>query len=257
MYAMDTTYTLGYYTTDLAELVFRSMSRQSWAYPKGESGETPYYDTALATKEFIQNLVGQAGWEVGSGGKLYKEGKALEITFTIAGGTTDHPAYNMFLQAESLLEDCGFTITIKNDASALKKLATGDLAVWAAAWSSTVDPDMYQVYHKDSNATSTKNWGYNVILNDQTGEYMEEQLIITKLSQYIDQARETDVQSERAAIYALALDEVMKLAVELPTYQRNDCVAYNPSLIDYNSLNSNPTAFAGVIDKLWELDYVD
>ena len=267
MYAMDTTYTLGYYTGDLAELVFRSMSRESWAYPKGESGETPYYDTSLATKEFIQNLVGQAGWEVGNGGKLYKDGKALDITFTIAGGTTDHPAYNMFLKAEELLEDCGFTITVKNDASALKKLATGGLAVWAAAWSSTVDPDMYQVYHKDSNATSTKNWGYDTILNDQTGDFAEEQLIIDELSLYIDQARETMIQDCgnhsaeqdccRTAIYAKALDEVMKLAVELPTYQRNDCVAYSPALIDYKSLNQNPTAFAGVIDKLWELDYVD
>ena len=61
----------------------------------------------------------------------------------------------------------------------------------------------------------------------------------------------------RTAIYAKALDDVMKLAVELPTYQRNDCVAYNPSIIDYKSLNSDPTAFAGVIDKIWELDYVD
>ena len=267
MYAMDTTYTLGYYTGDLAELVFRSMSRESWAYPTGDAGENPYYDTGLANKEFIQELVGLAGWEVGSGGKLYKEGKALDITFTIAGGTTDHPAYNMFLKAEELLEECGFTITVKNDASALKKLATGDLAVWAAAWSSTVDPDMYQVYHKDSNATSTKNWGYDTILDDQTGDFAEEQLIIDELSQYIDAARETMIQDCgnhsdekdccRTAIYGKALDKVMELAVELPTYQRNDCVAYSPSLIDYKSLNQNPTAFAGVIDKLWELDYVD
>ncbi len=257
MYAMNTEHTLGYYTGDLAELVFRSMSRASWAYPSGDAGETPYYDTSLATKDFIQDLVGQAGWEVGSGGKLYKDGKMLEVTFTIAGATQDHPAYNMFLDAEKTLEDAGFTITVKNDASALKKLATGGLAVWAAAWSSTVDPDMYQVYHKDSNATSTKNWGYNTILNDQTGDFAEEQDIIEQLSERIDAARETMIQSERAAIYAEALDLVMDLAVELPTYQRNDCVAYNPALIDYSTLNQNPTAYAGVIDKLWELDYVD
>ncbi len=256
MYAMDTSYTtIGYYSEELAEPVYRSMSRQSWAYPKGEAGENPYYDPSLATKEFILELVGKAGWTVGAGGKLYKEGKTLEVTFTIAGGTTDHPAYNMFLAAEELLEDCGFTITVETNPSALKKLATGDLAVWAAAWSSTVDPDMYQVYHKDSNATSTKNWGYDVILRDQTGEYREEKLIIDQLSAYIDMARETMIQEERAEIYALALDEVMKLAVELPTYQRNDCVAYNHLLIDVDSLNDTPTAFAGVIDKIWELNY--
>lgn len=257
MYAMDTTYTLGYYTSDLAELVFRSMSRESWAYPEGKAGEEPYYDPSLATKEFILNLVGKADWVPGSGGKLYKDGKSLELTFTIAGGTTDHPAYNMFMKAEELLEECGFTITVKNDTSALKKLATGGLAVWAAAWSSTVDPDMYQVYHKDSNASSTKNWGYDTILNDQQGDYAEEQLIIEELSEKIDQARETMIQSERKAIYAEALDLVMQLAVELPTYQRNDCVAYKPTLIDYKSLNQNPTAFTGVIDRIWELNYVD
>ena len=162
----------------------------------------------------------------------------------------------MFIAAEEILESYGFVVTVKNDPSALKKLATGNLEVWAAAWSSTVDPDMYQVYHKDSNATSTKNWGYDTIFADQDGkQFYDEQQIIEDLSKLIDEARETTVQSKRADIYGEALDLVMDLAVELPTYQRNDCVAYT-TVIDANSLNQDPNAFSGVIDRLWELNYV-
>ena len=47
----------------------------------------------------------------------------------------------------------------------------------------------------------------------------------------------------------------MKLAVALPTYQRNDCVAFNKDIIDAATLNQNPTANAGVTDRLWEVNY--
>ncbi len=253
MYAMDTSLTISYYTEALADLVFRSMSKESWAYPEHAD---VYYNPGEA-EEKIPQLLDEAGWVMGSGGVRYKEGKKLELTFTIAGGTTDHPAYDMFNAAETILEKYGFVIEVKNDPSALKKLATGGLAVWAAAWSSTVDPDMYQVYHKDSNATSTKNWGYDTIFADQSGEqFYDEQQIIEELSELIDDARETTTQSVRKNIYADALDLVMELAVELPTYQRNDCVAYT-SVIDATSLNQKPNAFSGVIDRIWELDYAD
>jgi peptide/nickel transport system substrate-binding protein len=161
----------------------------------------------------------------------------------------------MFMAAEEFLDKCGFDVTVTKDVSALKKLATGDLQVWAAAWSSTVDPDMYQVYHKDSKATSVKNWGYPTILNDSTDQFLEEQGLIDELSTYIEEARKTNDQQTRAEIYEQALETVMELAVEMPTYQRKDCVAYNKDVIDAASLNQNPTAFAGVIDRIWELDY--
>ena len=55
---------------------------------------------------------------------------------------------------QALLEECGWKVNIEPDINALTKLSTGSLAVWAAAWGSTIDPDMYQVYHKNSTATS-------------------------------------------------------------------------------------------------------
>jgi peptide/nickel transport system substrate-binding protein len=93
------------------------------------------------------------------------------------------------------------------------------------------------------------------MLNDSTDQFLEEQGYIEDLSLLIEEARETNDQKTRAEKYEEALEIVMQLAVELPTYQRKDCVAYNKDVIDAASLNQNPTAFEGVIDRIWELDY--
>ena len=148
-----------------------------------------------------------------------------------------------------------FDISISTDATALRKLASGGLAVWAAAWSSTVDPDLYQVYHKDSKATSIKNWGYETILADNTDQFIYEKGVINDLSAKIEEARETLNKWERTAIYAQALDLIMDLAVELPTYQRKDLVVYNKDVIKAASLNQDANAYEGVYDRLWEVDY--
>ena len=114
---------------------------------------------------------------------------------------------------------------------------------------------MYQVYHMDSTAGSTNNWGYNAILNDSTGKYYREKAIVEELSGVIDLARETLVEEERIAHYAKALDLVMDLAVELPTYQRSDLFAYNTNIIDVNSLTpaSELTPYNGPMSRIWEV----
>lgn len=255
MKAMNTAMIVSdYYTEQLAEVIYRPMSLESWAYPKGV-GE--YANIAMTrTKSEIQALVESADYTMGADGIYVKDGKKLEITFTIAGESVDHPAYDMFQDAASFLNTCGFKISVTTDITALKKLATGGLTVWAAAWSSTIDPDLYQIYHKDSKATSVKNWGYSTIYADTTGQFSYEQTIIDDLSELIEAGRATLDQNERMEIYAEALDLIMELAVELPTYQRNDLVVYNRTVIDASTLNPNPTSTAGVYDRLWEVNYL-
>jgi len=255
MKAMDTaSIVTGYYTEALADVIYRPMSKLSWAYP---DDCTEYEDIAYTTvKDDIHKLVTKADWTMGGDGIYEKNGKKLKITFTIAGETTDHPAYEMFQDAAKFLNSCGFDVSVTTDITALKKLATGGLEVWAAAWSSTVDPDLYQVYHKDSKATSIKNWGYETIFADTTGEqFGDEQYAITELSRLIEEARQTLDEGIRAEKYAEALDLIMSLAVELPTYQRNDLVVYNKNVIDASTLNQNPSANEGVYDRLWEVNY--
>ncbi|MBE7077773.1 MAG: hypothetical protein E7377_03600 [Clostridiales bacterium] len=254
-----------YYTDKLADVIYRPMSNTSWAYP---SDAEAYYELTTEKAE-IQALVESAGknggntWTLKDGLYTNQKGETLSIVFTIAGETTDHPAYEMFQDAAKFLNECGFDVSVTTDITALKKLATGGLEVWAAAWSSTIDPDLYQVYHKDSKATSIKNWGYETIFADNGQQFGYEQTIINNLSEIIEKARATlnegedfEEEGSRKWYYADALDMIMDLAVELPTYQRNDLVVYNKTVINAATLNQNPTANAGVYDRLWEVDYV-
>lgn len=138
----------------------------------------------------------------------------------------------------------------------MKKLANGELQVWAAAWGSAIDPDLYQVYHMDSNATSVRNWGYREIKKNQT-LYSYEYNLIEQISDKIDAARETLVQNERAEIYAEALDLILDLAVELPTYQRKNMFVYNKNKIDVSTMvpASQCTPYQSPLAFLWKVDY--
>ena len=180
----------------------------------------------------------------------------LDYTFTIAGGSQDHPAYKVFQDAMQLLNRHGFAVKVETSATALTDLTAGKLEIWAAAWSSTIDPDMYQVYHKDSMATSVNNWGYKYIKANKN-LYSTEWGIIQDLSDLIDAGRSTLVQSDRASIYSEALDLVMELAVELPTYQRKDMTAYDLAIIDENTLTpeSERSPYNGLFARIWEVNY--
>lgn len=260
-----------YYTEQYSEELYRPTSKTNFLnendttgaltspYVSGFTDLMPESKTEGITYQYtpeadtIKSLVESAGY-VEKDGKYYKNNKMLSLTFTIAGETADHPAYNMFVDAAEFLNDIGFDITVKNDRQALIKLATGKLAVWAAAWSTGIDPDLYQIYHKDSKASNTKNWGYETIMNNKT-EFAEENALLDYISAEIDTARSNLNEQFRTIHYVNALNGIMELAVELPTYQRHDLAVYNKEVINPSSLNQNPTANAGVLFKIWELDY--
>lgn len=260
MTAMDVSRVLQYYTGGLAEVIYRPMSKVSWAYPTDAQDYYPYVSHDAAVNEVKKYISKSGGYQM-RGGVLAKlndrTGKwdELKYTFTIAGAETDHPAYLIFLEAEKVLEECGFDVTVKPDATALSKLSNGSLAVWAAAWSSTIDPDMYQVYHKESQAQSVKNWGYPYLITEQNGT-PEEIKIIDELSALIDEGRSVNDMTIRADIYSRALNKVMELAVELPVYQRKNLFVYRKDVIDSSTVNQNPGAYDGILSRLWEVSFI-
>ena len=252
MHAINTQYAVDYYL-GYSDKITRPMTKASWAYPD-EADEAGQYYAFDITGAKSEQLVIDAGYTKNDMGVYQKDGHTLKYTFTIAGDTTDHPAYQSLKIAADILNERGFDITVTTDINALKKLNRGDLTVWAAAWGAGVDPDMYQVYHMDSTAGSTENWGYGAIKNN-TDKYATEYDIIKDLSNIIDLARQTLDTDKRADYYAQALDLVMELAVELPTYQRSDLFAYNTNIIDVNSLTpeSELTPYNGPMSKIWEV----
>ena len=253
MHAINTEYAVEYYL-GYSYSIYRPMTMASWAYPDDNGGGKQYYafDETGATSE---QLVKDAGYTKNADGIYQKGNDVLDYTFTIAGDSTDHPAYNSLKRAAEILNAHGFKIEVKTDINALKKLNNGDLTVWAAAWGAGVDPDMYQVYHIDSTAGSTANWGYRAIRKNAGGKYDTELGLVKELSDIIDAARETLDEDIRKEYYAQALDIVMELAVELPTYQRSDLFAYNSNIIDVSTLTPKEelTPYNGPLAKIWEV----
>lgn len=268
MTAMNIEDVRAYYSEGMAELIYRPMSKLSWAYPEGttsyyykdyaeEVQDLPIEQREAAAKELraaeIRDLVEGEGYKLVNGKYTkMKNGRQtpLKFTFTVAGETNDHPVYMIFKNASEFLNELGFDITVTHDSQALVKLANGNLEVWGAAWSSTIDPDMFQVYHEYSTATSIRAWGYPYLLSKGTAE---EQNIIHELSLQIELARQTTDQAERTEIYSDALDLVMELAVELPVYQRKNLFAYNKTIIDETTLNPNASAYEGLLSRIWEV----
>lgn len=182
-------------------------------------------------------------------------GQKLKYTFTIAGANlTEHPTYATFNNAARILNATGWDIEVRPDSYALTKLATGSLTVWAAAWSSTIDPDMYQVYHRNSRATSVLNWGYREIKAQQSSPIHSGNFALVKqLSDKIDAARKLLEKDDREPIYKDALNLVMQLAVELPVYQRDNVYLFNPKVIDGDTLDKSKSAYSNPLSRIWEV----
>ena len=258
MCAMDTSLALSYYSVGTAENIYWPMSTVSWAYPKDELGNNDRLNerdypavnfNRESAKANIQRYMDAAGVSAGD--------SKLKLKFTIAGADlTDHPTYLTFRAAADLLNEMGWDIEVVPDTQALTKLTTGSLAVWAAAWGSTVDPDMYQVYHKNSTATSVLAWGYREILA-APATYVEENKILNDLSAVIDEARETEDQEERTELYREAMGYVLDLAIELPVYQRDVLYAYDSTVIKSSSMPSEINPYTSPLDHIWEIEFAD
>ena len=252
MAAMQTSLATEYYVSGTCKTIAWPMSTVSWAYPFAQDGvsskpngrDYTQWTGVDAAKTKIQKYMGLAGVTAGS--------SELSIKFTIAGASiTEHPTYTVFKQAAALLNDLGWDVEVKADSQALSKLSTGSLEVWAAAWGSTIDPDMYQVYHKNSTVTSVYAWGYREIKSNSS-RYSEEQGIINELSNIIDDARSIDDQPLRKGMYEDAMKLVLDLAVELPVYQRQTLYAYNGNTL--KGLRESVNPYTSPLEKLWEVE---
>ena len=256
MAALQNSVALEFYEVGSCKNIDWPLSMVSWAYPfktgdinngTSESNNTDYlqWKGDAEAKATIQKYMTAANVKAGD--------TQLKIKFTIAGASiTEHPTYPIFKKSAELLNSMGWQVDVVADSQALTKLSTGSLAVWAAAWGSTIDPDMYQVYHKNSTATSVYSWGYREIKANEGNKYTEEQKIINRLSEKIDAGRKTMDQEVRKGIYKGAMKDVLELAVEMPVYQRKTMYAYNSKHIKGLSNEVNP--YTSPLEKIWELE---
>ena len=101
----------------------------------------------------------------------------------------------------------------------------GTSELWCAAWQATLDPDMVQIYH------STKGSSNHYRIADET------------LDADIMDARSTADQAYRKSVYKQCLDIIMDWAVEIPVYQRQNCVIYSTERINADTFTPDVTTY--------------
>lgn len=257
MTTLNPQYCVDYYGgTEYASIIRRPMSKTLTDYYPTEA--QPYYEydeTGVKALEYLDNANGGKGYTTGDDGFLYVNGKKLKYTFTIAGDSTDHPANAMLVKSVDILKKIGFDVTLKHSSKALADLAAGNLAVWAAAWGSSSDPDMYQVYHKSSKATSTRAWGYSYLTGAACDSYQRG--LVDDLADLIEKGRESDQVAERRPTYIEALDKVMELAVEFPTYQRKTFYVWRQGIFDESTMftGNQVKTYRSPLSEIWNVSF--
>ncbi|HBH13295.1 MAG TPA: ABC transporter substrate-binding protein, partial [Clostridiales bacterium] len=105
-------------------------------------------------------------------------------------------------------------------------------------WGSTIDPDMYQVYHSSNGIGlgGTDSNNYNIA--------------DSQLDELIVEARQSPDQAFRKATYKQALDIIMDWAVEIPNYQRQNLVIFSTQRVDMETVTPDITTYWGWMNDI-------
>ena len=235
------------YYGDTATVINYPVSNTSWAAPSvTDDGYQIAYSTDVDGNEIytsdmksedkyaaaLQAALGYfeaAGYTVENGQiTAAPAGAKMEYQVNIgASGNGDHPSFQTLTNAAAALKTIGFTLTVNDMANASDLFASyqsGAAEGWVAAWQSTNDPDMFQLYHSQG-ATN-----YYAI-ND------------TDLDELIMAARATTDQEARKAMYKEAMEIILDWGVELPVYQRSEATIFSTERVNIDTIAKDQTPY--------------
>ena len=166
------------------------------------------------------------------------EGAAMEYTVNIGGsGNGDHPTFQVLTNAAAALKTIGFNLIVNDMANASDLFASyksGEAEGWVAAWQSTNDPDMYQLYHSQGSTNYYE-------INDPD------------LDELIIAARQTTDQEARKAMYKEAMEIILDWGVELPVYQRSEASIFSSERIVIDSIPKDMTPYWTYLSEIEQI----
>jgi peptide/nickel transport system substrate-binding protein len=244
------------YYGELAAVINYPITNTSWAAPQATDEDyqvafsvdvngDPIYTADMTPEERYEAALAAglgffeaAGFTVENGVvTAAPEGAKLSYEVIVPGdGTGDHPAFGILTAAAEDLATIGMELVINDPADSnilWDALDAGTQEMWTAAWGSTIDPDMYQVYHS-SNVTGAGGSDSN---HYHFADPEADQLILD--------ARLSSDQAYRKAIYKQVLDLIMDWAVELPTYNRSNLIVFSTERINIDTLTPDITTYWG------------
>ena len=261
IYAVHRDLAVNSYYGEGASVINYPISNTSWAAPQPTDDDyqiafsvdidgNPIYTADMepeakyeAARTAALGYLEAAGFTVADG-KVTEAPEGAKLAYEVivpGGGTGDHPAFAILTNAQADLEKIGITLNI-NDPSNTNilwdALDAGSQEMWTAAWGSTIDPDMYQVYHS------------NNVIGEGGTDSNHYHIRDAQLDQFIMDARKSDDQNYRKAVYKQALDVIIDWAVEIPTYQRQNANIFSTKRLNVDTLTPDITTFWGWMNDI-------
>lgn len=256
------------YYGERASVINYPISNTSWAAPQPTddgykvafsvdvNGNDIYTSDMTAEQRYDAALQAALGYFEAAGytvedGKLTAapEGAKLEYEVQIpADGSGDHPSFMMISEASKALATIGMNLIVTDlsDSSGLwDGIDARQVDMWCAAWSATVDPDMYQIYYSDvADHTTDPGVGKNPYGGPAQGGSNKMYCIAdADLDSMILTARESLDQSYRKTMYKACLDIVVDWAVEVPVYQRQNAIIFSTERVNMSTMTPDITTF--------------
>ena len=140
----------------------------------------------------------------------------------------------MAVAASEVLESLGIKLQVNDVGTSVwnNALESNTAMMWAAAWQSTVAPDMTQVYSSaNAHGKGTNSNHYSV---DDAA-----------LDDLIARGRASADTEERKSIYKEAMEIILDWGCELPLYQRKDCTVFSTLRVDIDTIPQDMTPYWG------------
>lgn len=176
-----------------------------------------------------------------------------------ADGTGNHPSFMMVTEAKKALAEIGMDIVVTDlsDATALwDGIRARQVDMWCAAWSATVDPDMYQIYYADvADFNGDMGNGYNPMGGPDQGNSSYMYCVADEeLDNMILEARKSLDQSYRKTLYKACLDTIVDWATEVPVYQRQNAIIFSTERVKMETVLPDITTFYGWLNGIQNME---
>ena len=252
------------YYGDTASVLNYPISTSSWASPNEtdpgyevcystDASGNPLYTADMSEEDrYAAALQGALTWfeaagftvadgkvtAAPEGVKLNAEGVPSFQCNIGGGGQGDHPTFMILQEAKEAFASLGIDFIVNdiaNSADLFASYQSGAAEMWCAAWQSTADPDMYQLYHSKGS----------------TNYY---QIDDADLDELIEAGRQTLDTESRKPIYKEAMDIILDWGVELPVYQRAECTLVSSERVNVDSVVKDQTPYWTWKDEIEKLE---
>ena len=196
-------------------------------YTEGMTADERY----AAAKQAALGYFEAAGYTV-TDGKITAApaGAPMDAEVMVGGsGTGDHPTFMALTLASEALKEIGFNLIVSdmsNFSEMTNAINAGTADMFAMAWQATPDPDMFQIYHSQGGSNEKSYWIKDAELDD-----------------LIMQARQSTDQTYRKTLYKECLDIVADWAVEIPVYQRQNCIILSSQRVNLDTVTPDITTY--------------